>query len=126
MIARTGPNALEYIHKSNQIAGHILLGIGNRAPHAPLRSQMNHGLKLAFVKEASHTHSVRQVERNEPEPGPNAKFSKPCVLKPGVIVVVQVVYPNYFKSICQKPVDEMGANETGRAGDQDSPVFCFL
>jgi hypothetical protein len=117
MMARTGPNALEYIRKSHQIAGNILLGIGNRAPHAPLRSQMNHGLKLAVVKEASHTLSICQIERDEPESRAYAKFSKPRVLKPGVIVVVQVVYPNHFKAIRKKLMDEMGANETGRAGD---------
>src|ERR1700684_1881263 len=121
MLARTGPNTLEYIHKSNQIASNILVGIGNRAPHAPLRSQMNHGLKLAVVKEASHTLSICQIERDEPESRAYANLSKPRALKPGFIVVVQVVSPTHFKAIRKKPMDEMGANEPGRAGDQDPP-----
>jgi hypothetical protein len=87
---------------------------------------MNHGLKLAFVKEASHSLSICQIERDEPESGAYAKFSKPSVLKAGVVIVVQVVYSYHFKSIRKKPVDEMSANETGRARDQDSTVDCFL
>ena len=126
MVAGAGPYALEYIDKANQIAGNILLGVGDRVPYARLRRQMNYGLKVAFGKEALHTFSIREIKRDKPELGPNAEFSKPRILKSGVVVVVQVVYPNHFKPIGKKPADEMGANKTCRAGDQDSSVFCSL
>jgi hypothetical protein len=114
------------MEKANQIAGNIFVGIGNRAPHAGLRSQMNHGFKLAFVKKTFHAVPIGQIERDKPETGPYAELSKPRILKPGIVVVVHVVHPNHFKPLGKKPVDKMGANKTSRAGDQDSSVFRSL
>jgi hypothetical protein len=87
---------------------------------------MNHGFKVAFAKEAFYARSICQIKRDKPEAGPYAELSKPRIFKPGVVVVVQVVYPNHLKSLGKKPVDEMGANKTSRAGDQDPFVFRSL
>jgi hypothetical protein len=87
---------------------------------------MNHGFKLAFVKETFHAVPISQIERDKPETGPYAELSKPRILKPGIVVVVQVVHPNHFKPLGKKPVDKMGANKTSRARDQDSSVFRSL
>jgi hypothetical protein len=112
--------------KANQIAGNIFVGIANRTPYARLRSQMNYGFKVAFAKEVFYAFSICQIKRDKPEAGPNAELSKPRIFKPGVVVVVQVVYPNHFKAFGKKPVDEMGANKTSGAGDQDPSVFRSL
>ena len=126
MAAPASPNAFEYIDKADQIAGDVFVGIGNRVPHARLRSQMNHGFKLTFAKEAFHTFSICQIERDKPELGAHAEFSQPRILKSRVVVVVQVVYANHFKPVRQQPVDEMGANKTSRTGDHDPSVFRSL
>jgi hypothetical protein len=126
MVAGASPHALQYMDKANQVTGNTFVGIGNRAPHTGLRSQMHYGFKLTLAKEAFYACSIGQIERDKPETGPYAELSKPRMLEPGVVVVVQVVYPNHFKPLGKKPMDKMGAYKTSRPGDQDSSVFRSL
>jgi hypothetical protein len=117
MAASTGANAFEYIDEADEIAGHIFIRTGNRPPYSGLRGQMNHGFEVAVAEKAFHACFVGQVKGKEPESRSDAELAKPCVLEPGVVIVVQVVYTHNFKSIREQAVDEMRTDETGRAGD---------
>ena len=94
--------------------------------HAGLRSQMNNSFEVAVAKKLFHAFALRQVKRDKPEPRPHAELPEPRVLKPGVVVVVQVIHPDDLYPIGKKPVHEMRADETGSAGDQDPSVLYFL
>ena len=126
MAAGASANAFEYVDKADEIAGNIFVGAGNGASYSGLRRQMNDGIEIAVAEEAFHTGAVGQVKREKPESGTDAKLAQPRILEPRVVVVVKVVYANNLEPICKKAVDEVGANETGGAGHQNSFVSCLL
>src|ERR1700727_628464 len=126
MAAGASANAFEYVDKADEIAGNIFVGAGNGASYSGLRRQMNDGIEIAVAEEAFPTGAVGQVKREKPESGTDAKLAQPRILEPRVVVVVKVVYANNLEPICKKAVDEVGADETGGAGHQDSFVSCLL
>src|ERR1700722_8119 len=83
---------------------------------------MNHGFEIAVAKEAFHPRPIRQVKRKKPEAGTHAELSKPRILEPGVVIVVQVVDTNHLKPLRQKPLNKVRANKTSSTGDQNSFV----
>lgn len=126
MAAATSSNPFEYVDEGDEIAGNIFVRTGNRAPHPWLRRQMHHCFEIAVAEKAFDPPPVREVKGEEPESGPDAELSKPGILEPGIVVVIQVIYTDYLKPIRQKPVNEVRANETGDTGDQNSFVSCLL
>ena len=126
MTARTGSDTLQHIDKADQVAGNIILRIADRVAHARLSSQVNHSLKVAVTEKAIHTLPICQVEWDKPESGTYAELPQPRLLKPGVVIVVQAIYPDDLKPICEKPVDEVRPDKTSSARDQNSFVSCFL
>jgi hypothetical protein len=87
---------------------------------------MNHGVEIAVAEKAFRAGPVSEVKREKPESRPHAELPKPRILEPRVVVVVQVVHSNNLESICEKAVDEVGANETSGTSDQNSFVSCLL
>jgi hypothetical protein len=91
-----------------------------------LGGKMHDGFKVPIAKKTIHARTVGQVERKEPEVRPDTKLPQPGVFQPGVVVVIKVVDANNFEPIGEKPVDEVGADKTGGAGNQNSLISSLL
>jgi hypothetical protein len=114
--AGTRANSFEYIHETDQIAGHIFVWTGKGVPYSGLGCEMNNGFELAVVEKTFHPFFIREIQREEPESGSYAELPKPRIFEPGVVIIVQVVHTDNFKPILKKPADDMRTNKTRCAG----------
>ena len=127
MAARAGTDAFQDIDEGDQVAGDIFVRAGQRAPYPGLRGEMNHSFKVAITEEAFGPRAVGKIQGKEQELRSHAELPQARVFQPGVVVALPGCRTPYdFKPIREEPVNQMRANKTGGARDQNSFFFCFI
>jgi hypothetical protein len=124
--AGTRANSFEYIHETDQIAGHVFVWTGKGVPYSGLGCEMNNGFELAIAEKTFYPFFICEIKREEPESGPYAELPKPRILESGIVIIVQVVHTDDLKPILKKPADDMRANKTRGPCHQNSLVSYFF
>ena len=107
------------VGETHQIGIDVGMRILQGVPHARLGRQVNHTLWLVLSEQGLHGGPVGHVLTNLGESWFTGQALKPRFLQSGVVVIVDVIYADYFITSVKQPMRQMGANEARRARNQN-------
>ena len=91
----------------------------DRRPHARLRGQVDDLVDAVLLDQALDEPLLADVAFDELEADEAAEVREVAPLDGGIVVRVEVVQPDDAAAPRRQALDDMGTDETRRAGDQD-------
>ena len=128
MFDRILPASFQNVVEANDVAFDVHIGIRDGVPHACLRGEIHDDLRPVAREEVGNQALVGKVSADEREVLEHLELCQPRLLEPDVIVVVQIVQPDYVRPrlVRQNALRQVRANKPGRAGNEDGHICCPL
>ena len=97
----------------------IFVRIGQREPHAGLRGEIDHALRLIFGEEPLDSRAVFEVGFHEMEAVARHELCQPRLLQSDIVIGVEVVEPDHLIAPVKEQLGGVEANEARGAGYKD-------
>ena len=121
MFDRILPASFQNVVKTDDVAFYVHIGIRDGVPHTRLRGEIHDDLRPVAREEVGNQALVGKVSADEREVLERLELCQPRLLESDVIVVVQIVQPDYVRPrlVRQNALRQVRANKPGRAGNEN-------
>jgi hypothetical protein len=114
------PASLQDVAESDEVGIDVGSRVLQRVADARLRTHVDDRLRSLHAEEARHSRAVCQIEAMEAEARVARQLGEPCLLQPGIVVVVEVVETDHLVAARQEELADVESDEPGGAGDEDA------
>jgi hypothetical protein len=112
------PATLEDVHEAHEVRVHVGVRVRQRVANTRLRREVDHAIEAVLLEEALHAVAVGHVELHEREALLRRQAREARLLERDLVVVVDVVEPHDRVASIEEDVADVGADESGGAGDE--------
>ena len=110
---------LQDVDEALDIALHIGLRIDQGVAHARLGGEVDHDFEAVVGEQPRDARGIGQVDPRETESEHRLEPGKARLLKPDIIVVVDIIETDDVPALLQKRAGEVKANKACGAGDEN-------
>src|SRR6267154_265634 len=111
--------SLDDVQKAGYIAGDIDVRIFDRIAHARLSGEMDYAAEVLRREQGLDAAAIDQIALDEAKLLVPLQYIEPRSFEARIVVIVQVIEPDYLIAARKQSLRDVKSNESCRAGDQD-------
>ena len=120
MLRLYGAATFQDVPEADEVGVDVGGGLLEAVANSGLGGQVDHAVGLGLGEQRRHRFAIGQVDGRVAIALARFKPRKARLFQRRVVVGVEIVQPHHSVAAIQQPMRDVGADEAGRAGDQDN------